>query len=215
MAYKAALFDLDDTLLVSHKAKWLQHQTFAKRNYGIDITDETLRQVWGMPFTAMIEKSYQGVDDPEVIRDRILAGNDEFPKGVFEGAVDAVSLLLDAGVHVGIVTSAPTRHALDDLMRLGFETDRLLCVHGDDVVVGHKPDATVFELALKLLEDKGVERHEVVYVGDLLIDLESAAAAGLDFIAVTTGLVEAQEFEAAGAATITPGITSAVEAILL
>lgn len=214
MGYRAALFDLDDTLLVSSKMKFEQHRVVAKRHYGIDISDETLRRVWGMPFTAMIIDSYQDVDDPEVIRELLLSTNNEFPKSVFEGAADAIDSLLDNDIHVGVVTSAPTKHAVEDLDRLGFSVDRLSFVHGDDVALGHKPDAAVFDLARKILAADGIQDDEMVYVGDLLIDLQCAMAAGLDFIAVTTGVATADEFDAAGATEVFPGVVGAIRHIL-
>jgi phosphoglycolate phosphatase-like HAD superfamily hydrolase len=214
MTYKAALFDLDDTLLISAEQKMLQHQVIAKRYWDIDITHQTIREQWGKPLSVMVPAMYQGADDTERILEILLDTDHEFPKSVFEGSAEAVVSLLDAGLHVGVITSAPTRPALADLHRLGFPVDRMLCVLGEDAVAAHKPDPAVFDQPMAHLADHGIARHEVVYVGDHLIDFMAASAAGFDFIAVTSGLVQASEFEAAGAQVVTPGIVSAAEVIL-
>jgi phosphoglycolate phosphatase-like HAD superfamily hydrolase len=214
MTYKAALFDLDDTLLVSAEMKMLQHRVIAKRHYDLEIPHETIRDAWGKPLTTMIDEMYQGVDETARILQVLLDTDAEFPKSVFDGSADAVWSLLDAGLHVGVITSAPTQAAQFDLHRLGFPLDHLFCVLGEDSVLAHKPDPRVFDQPMRFLEEQGVERHEVVYVGDHLIDYLAASQAGFDFIAVTSGIVEAKEFEAAGATAVTPGIVTAVKMIL-
>lgn len=214
MAYKAALFDLDDTLLSSVNAKMLQHQVIAKRHYDVDITNETLRRAWGKPLTTMIDEMYEGAEQTERIMEILMETDQEFPKEVFEGSADAVGRLLDAGLHVGVVTSAPTKYARKDLARLGFPVDRLFCVLGEDAVQAHKPDPAVFSKPLEFLSAHGVVHSEVVYVGDHLVDYLAASSAGFDFIAVTTGIIEAHEFEAAGANIVTVGIVSAAQHIL-
>lgn len=214
MAFKAALFDLDDTLLVSSAMKWLQHKTIAERHYGVTITDDTLREIWGMPLTEMIRRSYQDADDVHVILDLLLETNDEFPKGVFDDAVSSIDRLLDNGVEVGVVTSAPSVAALSDLNRHGFDVGRMLCVLGEDRCVAHKPDPAVFDEPLQLLKEKGITRDEVVYVGDLTVDAKAANSAGFNFIGVSTGLHTAEVLAAEGAKVIAPDLTTAVNAIL-
>jgi phosphoglycolate phosphatase-like HAD superfamily hydrolase len=207
------MLDLDDTLLSSSEAKWAHHKHVAHHFYGVTITDDHLREHWGRPLKKMIAAIYQDADDPIRIAERLALTNDEFPKIAFDGSAQAVTALLDAGLDVGIITSAFTEPAYFDLQRLGFPADRLFCILGEDVVEHHKPDPRVFDPAIERLPYSPLP-SSVVYVGDLMVDMGAATAAGFDFVAVTSGLVSADEFEAAGAKTIVPGIVDAVEAIL-
>lgn len=213
MTYRAALFDLDDTIFESVKNKMLQHKVIAKRHYDVDITDEILHETWGKPLSTMVDLMYQSADTTERILELLMETDDEFPKTPIDGAADALLTLLDAGVHVGIVTSAPTRAALRDLQAHDFPVDRLLCVLGEDAVHARKPDPAVFDQPKKLLQAHGITDDEVVYVGDHFVDLQAGLGAGFDFIAVTSGIVEESEFRAAGATTIVPGIVTAARHI--
>jgi phosphoglycolate phosphatase-like HAD superfamily hydrolase len=214
MVYKAALFDLDDTLVSSYRQKWAHHQHIARRHYGIDISDDDLRRAWGKPFLVMVEELYQGVDEAQAICDLVLDTHHEWPNSPFEGAADAISLLLDKGVEVGIVTSAPVSYAERDLGKYDFDIERLFVIVGEDSSPAHKPQPEVFDPALDVLKSQGVDRTETVYVGDLLVDYQAATAAGIDFIAVVSGVTTADEFRALGATHVTPGVVSAVRMIL-
>ena len=213
MKYKVALFDLDDTLLRSYERKWTQHKHVALDHFGIEITDEQLHEHWGKPFLEMIALLYGDVAEPIALAKVIHSYNHQFPKLVFDGSVAAVDRLLDAGVQVGIVTSSPTELAFADLRRLGFNVDQLLCVLGNDIGAFHKPDSRVFEPALARLPTS-VSRSEIVYVGDLLVDLEAAIAASFDFIGVTTGVLSPDALLAAGASCVVGSAPDAVDLIL-
>jgi phosphoglycolate phosphatase-like HAD superfamily hydrolase len=213
MAYRAALFDLDDTLVASVECKMLQHKVIAKRHYDVDITDEMLHKTWGKPLSTMIDLMYQSADTTERIMDVLYKTDQEFPKVPFVGAADALLTLLDAGIHVGIVTSAPTRVAMADLVRHHFPVEKLLCVLGEDAVVAAKPDPRVFDTPKALLQHLDIGTAEMVYVGDSFVDLQAASGATIDFIAVTTGLVQQHEFVAAGATRVTTGIVAAIDMI--
>ncbi len=56
-----------------------------------------------------------------------------------------------------------------------------------------KPDVRSFGSVEKWLEESGIGKNEVIYVGDSLVDFELAAAAGLRFVGVLTGAVNSPE----------------------
>ncbi|SEK19936.1 HAD family hydrolase [Ruminococcus albus] len=72
-----------------------------------------------------------------------------------------------------------------------------LGIHPYDVIVGledvtaPKPDPQGIIKAMELL---GVDKDEVLYVGDSYIDAETAVNAGVDFAAVTTGPTDKETF---------------------
>jgi HAD superfamily hydrolase (TIGR01549 family) len=59
----------------------------------------------------------------------------------------------------------------------------------------HKPDPEPLLLACKKL---GIKPDEAVYIGDRIIDLETAKNAGTDFIGILSGGTSKEEFEKAG-----------------
>jgi len=58
-----------------------------------------------------------------------------------------------------------------------------IIIGGEDVL-HHKPDP---EGLLKAIEYLNVKRDETLYVGDSVVDAETASNAGVDFIGVTSG----------------------------
>ncbi len=81
--------------------------------------------------------------------------------------------------------------------------DDFFIIQGADEVSAHKPDPDVFLPTLKKLDQKGINnKKSILYVGDSLDDLKAAYGAGIDFIAVTTGLYSREDFLAAGAKVI-------------
>jgi HAD superfamily hydrolase (TIGR01549 family) len=197
--YQAVIFDLDDTLLDSGKIKWKHHKAVAKKFYGIELTDEVLREHWGKPLGPMMAIFYQHSDTPEnmMVANESLAH--EYPKELIAGALETVNALIDEGIEVGIVTSTLGRYARKDLARFGFPVDKFFMVQGADEVAVHKPDPRVFAPGLALLATKGIKPDRVVYVGDALIDYSAARDAGMSFMGVTTGFHTKEQFEAEGA----------------
>jgi phosphoglycolate phosphatase len=59
-------------------------------------------------------------------------------------------------------------------------------------VATYKPEPDGLLLALERLE---VDKSEAVYVGDTLIDAETARRAGVPFVAVLSGFVLKEQFE--------------------
>ncbi|GAA1394326.1 HAD-IA family hydrolase [Luteococcus peritonei] len=189
---RAVLFDLDDTLVATREVKWEHHRFVAREHYGIDLDDETLARHWGEPFGMMLGHLYRDAASTEEMVATNHASAHLYPKTTRPGAVELVTDLLDAGIPVGVVTSTLSQPAADDLRRCGFPVDRLFTVQGADRSPVHKPDPAVFTAALDTLRCLGIER--VSYVGDAVMDAQAAAGAGLDFVAVTTGMVTAEAF---------------------
>ncbi len=189
---RAVLFDLDDTLFLTREVKWEHHRFVAKNSFGIDVTDEELAEHWGKPFEEMISLLYRGKGTAQERLAANRASNDRFPKKPIEGALDAVVELLNRGITVGIITSTVTERAVTELKEHGYPMDRLLLVQGADLTEFHKPNPRVFDRAITLLTALG--KTEITYVGDALTDEKAALSAGLDFVAVTTGLFQTDKF---------------------
>lgn len=109
---------------------------------------------------------------------------------VLPGAAEALAAVHHHGGRVLVVTAKNEPHALLHLEHFGLPVD---------VVIGGV-----------WAEQKGAalaEHGATVFVGDHLGDLRGARSAGAAFVAVTTGPVGAEDFAAAGAATIHTDLT--------
>jgi phosphoglycolate phosphatase-like HAD superfamily hydrolase len=198
---RATLFDLDDTLVKTAKVKWAHHKAVAA-HYGIELTDETLARYWGMPFDQMIGHLYNHADTVDHMRAANRALEPQFPKDIHDDTMKVLGMLALQGIVAGVVTSTITEFALADLRRLHVPDEAFLFVQGAEATPYHKPDGRVFHPALARLAELGIQRSEVLYVGDALMDHEAAVHAGIRFVGVATGFVSIEQFQDAGASAI-------------
>jgi HAD superfamily hydrolase (TIGR01549 family) len=199
--YKAVLFDLDDTLLITYPAKWRQHQFAAKHFYDTDLSEDTIRQHWGKPTREMVRPFYGSDDAVDNMVANYRSLSESYLKELHKDTVDILDYLTRKKVLVGLVTNANLKTVLDDLSRLGVAIDRFGVLQTFDDTQTFKPDPKVFKTALHTLAAKSIT-DGILYVGDDITDFRSAQAAGIDFIGVTTGTRTKEEFYRAGAKNI-------------
>ncbi len=205
--YKAVIFDFDDTLVKTWVVKWNHHKAVAKQFYDIDLSDEQIREHWGKPFDTLIIHLYQNADSIENMRAANWSLEDQFLKEIHDGSLEVINSLLNKGIIIGIVTAAPKDFTLPDFVRLGFPVENIAVIQTADDTMVHKPDPDVFNPILEKLSARSIQKDEIVYVGDALTDFYAARDAGLDFIAVTTGLTTQDQFLNAGVLKIVNKIT--------
>ncbi len=86
-------------------------------------------------------------------------------------------------IKTGIV-STKFRYRIEAILQKFGAEDLIDAIIGGEDVTREKPDQ---EGLLRALETLGVERHEVLYVGDSIVDAQTAQSANVDFAAVLTG----------------------------
>ena len=112
------------------------------------------------------------------------------------GAKELIASLAERGYETWLVTSAEPEELEQYLDRLETEGKLSGIVKSSDVEYS-KPAPDVFELALK---EAGGNADETIAVGDSVWDIESAAKAGIQTIAVLSGgAYSEEELEEAGA----------------
>jgi phosphoglycolate phosphatase len=211
--YKAVIFDFDDTLVESRVQKWAQHKAVAKKFYNMDITDDDIIPHWGKAVHTLISEIYKNADSLENIYGALSSTRREFPKKIYEGSLDIVNKLLKDSVKVGIVSAASKEFILQNLNDFNFPISRLFIIQGADDTDFHKPHPDVFLPAIKKLSKEGIEKNQIVYVGDSLLDLQAAHAAGIDFVGVTTGLYSKDDFEKHGAKIVVENIKEVLNSV--
>ena len=115
------------------------------------------------------------------------------------GAKELIASLAEQGYETWLVTSAEPEELEQYLGRLETEGKLAGIVKSSDVEYS-KPAPDVFELALK---KAGGNADETIAVGDSVWDIESAAKAGIQTVAVLSGgAYSEEELEEAGAVAV-------------
>ncbi len=213
LKYKAVVFDFDDTLVESREKKWAHHKYVAKKFYNRDITDDDIRVHWGKPLAMLLTDLYQSGDTIENMHKALIDTKADFEKNPYEGSKLVIEQLLDFGIEVGVVSATFKVHLIDDFARLGFPYEKFAIIQGSDEVEFHKPDPKVFLKVFEKMSEKGIQKSEIVYVGDSIDDCKAALGAGINFIGLTTGLYSEEDFRNLGADTVVHNITNVLKVI--
>jgi pyrophosphatase PpaX len=139
-----------------------------------------------------------------------LAHMDEMVERV-PGMAQLLTELTRAGVSIGIATSKRRSSAAATLHAVGLETVIPITVAMDDTDA-HKPDPAPLVLAADRL---GHQPGECAYIGDAVVDVLAAQAAGMDPIAVTWGAGVLDELSAAGPSVLAATAVELREALAL
>jgi HAD superfamily hydrolase (TIGR01509 family) len=196
--YRGVLLDVDGTLIDSveaHGRSWQQ----ALADHGHEIHLLAIERLIGMGGDHLVEKltgirkdtaEFKAMSKRhgELFRDHYLA-----KLRPVTGARELVLQLQLAGYHIAVASSAK-RHDLDQLLAVANVRD--LIEHGatSDDAERTKPDPDIIEAAAAKLPCR---RDELVMIGDTPFDIESARRAGIDTIAVASGVFAAAEMTGA------------------
>jgi HAD superfamily hydrolase (TIGR01509 family) len=196
----AAVFDWDGTI-VDTMAMIYRANVASLRHYGITMSREWFRE----RYTPDWRKGYEELGIPEHLWDE-MAGRwaSEMAKmrpRAMPWARGALRDLRRHGVRVGLVTASTRGVVEPNLERLNLAGVFETAWYSDDVALS-KPHPEALERAL---EELGVAAADTVYIGDTLVDLEMATAAGAAFVAVGGTMSEAA-FHHAGVERVWPGV---------
>jgi phosphoglycolate phosphatase len=182
---RGVIFDFDGTLIDSYEpiteSLNLVRAAFDKSPLPLD----QVKEMVGHGLEHLIEKSI-GRDKVE---DGVRLFREHYAR-ICESATTILPLVrqtleeLDKrGYIMGIATNKPSYFARDILKAL--EIDHLFAeVIGPNDVERPKPDPEMLEIMMARL---GLGTDEVVYVGDMLLDIETARKAGMHMYAVPSG----------------------------
>ena len=182
--WSAVLFDFDGTLantipLIVGSFRW----TLAQHDLP-PVGDSTIRSWIGRTLPDIFTE-LAGADAADELQDtyRAWQADNQHLLQTYPGMDALVARLADAGVPMGVATSRrrDTAEALLDAAGLSAHLPLLV---GLEDTADHKPDAAPLLLAADKL---GIESGEAVYVGDAVVDLQAARAAGMTGVGVTWG----------------------------
>lgn len=194
--YKAVFFDFDYTLGDASECI-VTGFLYAFEKMGLPSPDEhAVRATIGMT----LENAYTllaGDERPEE-RERfrqlyVEKANPLQVKGTkfFPGAVEILDWLKGQGVTVAIV-STKRRTVIEEIFAYRKLEDKLDFVVGGTDVPNYKPAP---DAALLALSKAGIAAKDALFVGDTVIDAETAQRAAIDFAAVCNGTTPPEAFE--------------------
>ncbi len=194
--YTVYLFDFDYTLGDSTDA------VVASVNYALtsmgykERPRNEIRRTIGMTLPETFTRLTQNGEEAQraMFRTLFMEKADQVMTAMTELLPDTVPVLTylkDKGFTTGIVTTK-CHYRIDEILGK-FDISRLvdIIVGGDDVK-NNKPHP---EALLTAMDKLRATAGDIVYIGDSVIDAETARAAGVDFVAVTTGTTSRESFE--------------------
>ena len=209
---RAILFDWDGTLVDSLGA--FQHaNATVMASFGLPWDDAIYRKHYAPDWRQMYTRlgvPHDRLDEANELWHTTFAQAQDVI--AFDGVVDAVRRLDEAGCGLGIVTAGDRFIVEPQLERTGLGPLLPVRVFGDDLPV-HKPDPAPLRRALELL---GLDAHpdDVAYVGDAPTDMRMARAVGVRAIGIASVVGDPDELRAAGADEVAPTVAAWVDALV-
>ena len=202
MSYKLAIFDLDGTLLDTlADIGFYINRTLSRYGYPPFPMDKVNTVVgWGLKM-ALYKALPAGVGDDDAYLSKMTKeliadyNSDPVIKTVpYPGIIDLLDELARRKVVLGIFSNKShpvTLQVVDKTMGLS----RFAAVLGSDAGFPRKPEP---DGADEVIRRMGLPKSDILYIGDTIMDHETAARAGLDDITVTWGFRTRKQLEEQG-----------------
>lgn len=215
MAYKAAIFDMDGTIL--NTLQDLQNATnYALREHNFpERTYEEVRNFVGNGVQKLIERALPEGSSDETVQS-VLASFKTYYKvhstdttAPYEGIPEAIKKLREAGIKTAVVSNKPD-FGVQDLVK-DFFPNLFDAALGEKAGIAKKPAPDMVNSALDSL---AVSKTDSVYIGDSDVDFMTAKNSGLSFIGCSWGFKGRSFLEKLGAGTIVDNAEQLVQEIL-
>ena len=197
--FRACIFDMDG-VLIDTEPVWrrVEREVFAR--VGVELSDEQLRESWGMRINEVVDHWYRSrpwnAVRPHAVSSAIVKGMVEHVRSegvAMPGAIEAVAAVRDAGLRVAIASSS-SRVLIDAVVeKLGIAAGIDAVCSADDERLG-KPDPGVFVSAARALS---VSPQECLAIEDSPFGVRSAKAAGCYCIALHGGSTDVGSLDGA------------------
>ena len=215
MSYKAAVFDLDGTLLNTiDDLAWATNYALKQFNMHTYTVDE-VRQMVGNGVAKLIRDAVPEDTDDATYQQVLACFKEHYADHSLDntvpypGILDAIDILKEAGVKCAVVSNKPN-FAIADLMK-NFFPGRFDFALGQRDDLKRKPDAEPVHYALAQI---GVNPKDAVYIGDSEVDVATAQNSNMPCISVTWGFRDKDTLLAAGATTLVDTADEMVQKIL-
>lgn len=195
--YHTYLFDFDYTLADSSKGIVICFRNVLERHRHTGISDEQIKRTIGKTLVDSFS-ILTGIGDEAILEeyrkeyvkeaDRFMTANTR----LFPETVSVLQALKEKGANIGII-STKYRYRIMELAKNNIPEGIIDLIVGGEDVKAAKPSPEGVFLAL---ENLGTDKDTTLYIGDSIVDAETAQAAGMDFAGVLHGATTAEELEA-------------------
>lgn len=194
MSYTTYLFDFDYTLADSSCGIITCFRQVLTRHEYLKVTDEEIKRTIGKT----LEDSFSiltGVTDREVLegfkKEYIKEADEHMTVNtvLFSETKSVLIALKEAGARIGII-STKYRYRIEELLNQHFPANFMDIIVGGEDVKSAKPSPEGVLFAIEQLQSS---KEETLYIGDSLIDAETAQAAEVDFAGITHGVTTVEE----------------------
>ena len=203
MAIRAAIFDLDGTVLdtVFSIAYFCNE---AMKKCGIEPEDvENYKYHAGngaktLVHRALTAKNADNCENFEKVFSLYMESYDKNPAYKtehFKGLPEVLKEMKDKGIVLGIVSNKP-ESTVNEVLPNFFEDGFFKYVYGSQGKMPLKPDPTA---VIEIMKDENLNRGEVLYVGDSGVDMETGKNAGVLTVGVSWGFRPREELLENGA----------------
>ena len=203
MIYKAAIFDLDGTLVNSLEdladATNYALRTFKQPGH----TAEAIQQMIGEGTRTLISKTL-GQDKQHLIEDVLKKMREKYIQicldktRPYKGLLEVVAeLVYKKDAKLAVLTNKDQKMAQKIVCH--FFNGYFQIIKGTTDAIAVKPEP---QEALQLLDKLRVKPQETIFVGDSATDVQTAKAAGIKMVGVSWGFRGKEELIKAGAETI-------------
>lgn len=180
---KAIIFDLDDTLIQTSKAKYKALQHAAKKFYNLEITDQDIQSHWGKPFELFMRDLFGDIEETAKIIQNYYTVRNNFPTPAYEESKQTLLEFRDK-YKLGVVTASTRHMTLEDLRIAGLSELMFDLIQTCEETSFHKPNPKVFDPIKNTFLQENIMPNELLYVGDSLSDWEAAKGAEINFIGI-------------------------------
>ena len=193
---RAVLFDFDGTLADSYQAITAS-VNHVRAGHGLPpLEEEDVRPHVGRGMPYLLEHTVPGVDqdkDQVIYREHhpkvMLTGTRLLP-----GAREALSAIHGSGRRIGVCSNKP-RAFTKELLEYLEIGQYVAAAFGPEDVARPKPAPDMLRAALAWLQ---VSADQALYIGDMVVDIETACAAGVTIWVVPSGSDDRIALETAG-----------------
>ena len=193
--YSAVVFDFDYTLGDSTNGIVLSiNYALSKLGYGEKET-ETIRKTIGLSLKDTF-KVLTGKEDENEIQafskcfkekaDMVMVDNTR----IYHGVLESLQSLKVRGYTIGIVTTK-YHYRIEQILERYNATKLIDLIVGAEDVKIEKPNP---EGLLWVVDRLGLDKKQVLYAGDSIVDVQTAQNAGVDFAGVLTGTTKKEDF---------------------
>lgn len=182
---KAVIFDLDGTLVDAYRAVWMSLNGAFKKNNCPAISFLTVKRSVGWGETSLVKKFVPLHQIDQILQDYRASHRKDLHQGTkfLPGAKTLLRDLKKNGYKLAIASNRPTEFCelILQILQVRDHFDIVLCA---DKAKRPKPAG---DMLTQILKELSLKSHQVLYVGDMVIDVQTGRNANVRTIAVTTG----------------------------